>query len=156
MRARKSTGETAMASKELRTLLVVAAIIKKNGRYLLAQRKENCKSAPGKWEFPGGKVESGEDPKEALIREIKEELDITIGNLRIFDVTSSVNPPGSRYPHIIMISYLADWKSGKIRLLDCKDAKMVEPRKLDKFDLIEGDAEIVRNLKKNSRKKKSR
>jgi 8-oxo-dGTP diphosphatase len=132
------------------TLLVVAAIIKKNGRYLLAQRKKDCKSAPSKWEFPGGKVEFGEGPEDALIREIKEELGITISNLRVFTVTSSRN---SRNPHIIMISYLADWKSGKIRTLDCQDALMVKSDELDKFDLIEGDEEIVRRLRKKKRKK---
>ncbi len=132
-------------------LLVVAAIIKKDGKYLLAQRKDDCKSAPGKWEFPGGKVEFGEDPKDALKREIREELGIDIENLRVFDVTSSVNPK-SRYPHIVMISYLADWKSGEMKLLDCKDAKMVKLEQLDKFDLIQGDAELVLSLQKKFRK----
>ena len=135
----------------MNTLLVVAAIIKRNGKYILAQRKDDCKSAPGKWEFPGGKVEFGEDPMDALKREIKEELGISIENLRVFDVTSSFNP-NSRYPHIVMISYLADWKSGKIELLDCKDVKMVKLEELDNFDLIQGDAELVRVLQKKIRK----
>ena len=56
---------------------VVAAIIKKNNRYLIAQRNKN-KHLALKWEFPGGKVNSGETLKEALIREIKEELNIQI------------------------------------------------------------------------------
>ncbi len=132
-------------------LLVVAAIIKKDGKYLLAQRKDDCKSAPGKWEFPGGKVESGEDPKSALIREIKEELGISIGNLRVFDVISSVNP-NSRYPHIVIISYLANWLSGEIKLLDCKDARMVALEELQSYDLIQADAEIVSSLQKKIRK----
>jgi 8-oxo-dGTP diphosphatase len=135
------------------TLLVVAAIIKKNGKYLLAQRRADCKSAPNKWEFPGGKVEFSEHPEKALIREIREELGISIGNLRVFSVTSSTNPPGSRYRHIVMISYLADWKGGKMRLLDCQDARLVALRDLGKFDLIEGDSDIVRLLQ--SRKRKS-
>ena len=56
---------------------VVAAIIKKNNRYLIVQRNKN-KHLGLKWEFPGGKVKSNESFKEALIREIREELNITI------------------------------------------------------------------------------
>jgi 8-oxo-dGTP diphosphatase len=129
-------------------LLVVAAIIKKDGKYLIAQRKDDSESAPGKWEFPGGKVESGEDPKDALIREIKEELGISIGNLRIFEATSSVNSPGSRHPHIIIISYLADWVGGEIKLLECKDARMVAQEELGSYDLIEADGEIALLIRK--------
>ncbi|EAX47152.1 NUDIX hydrolase [Thermosinus carboxydivorans Nor1] len=56
---------------------VTAAIIINDGKVLIAQRAENQKLA-GKWEFPGGKIESGETPEECLIREINEELGINI------------------------------------------------------------------------------
>jgi len=60
----------------LNTILVVAAaLIDKDGRVLLAQRPPN-KSMAGLWEFPGGKVEDGENPEDALIRELNEELGI--------------------------------------------------------------------------------
>jgi 8-oxo-dGTP diphosphatase len=60
----------------LNTILVVAAaLIDKDGRMLLAQRPPN-KSMAGLWEFPGGKVEDGENPEDALIRELNEELGI--------------------------------------------------------------------------------
>ena len=56
-------------------LVVAAALIDKDGRVLLAQRPPN-KSMVGLWEFPGGKVEDGENPEDALIRELNEELGI--------------------------------------------------------------------------------
>ena len=56
-------------------LVVAAALIDKDGRVLLAQRPPN-KSMAGLWEFPGGKVEDGENPEDALIRELNEELGI--------------------------------------------------------------------------------
>ncbi|GAB6157839.1 hypothetical protein JCM39194_10390 [Desulfotomaculum varum] len=56
---------------------VTAAIIINDGKVLIAKRAENQKLA-GKWEFPGGKIESGETPEECLIREINEELGINI------------------------------------------------------------------------------
>jgi len=58
-------------------LRVVAAVFERNGKYL-ACRRAPSKSAAGKWEFPGGKIEPGEDPRIALKREIKEELGLEI------------------------------------------------------------------------------
>jgi 8-oxo-dGTP diphosphatase len=130
------------------TLLVVAAILRKDRKYLIAQRKDDCKSAPGKWEFPGGKVESGEHPESALKREIMEELGMEIRGLRLFSVTSTSHGPGARYPHIVMISYLAEPVGEKFSLLDCKDAKWVLPGELADYPLIEGDEEIAEMLRK--------
>lgn len=63
---------------------VVAAIFVRDGRVLAARRAKH-KAAAGFWEFPGGKVESGEDAREALIREIREELGVTIEVGRLVD-----------------------------------------------------------------------
>jgi 8-oxo-dGTP diphosphatase len=70
----------------MKTVVVAAAVIVEGGRVLLTQRKAGTHLA-GAWEFPGGKVESGEDPREALRRELREEigLDATVGE--IVDVT---------------------------------------------------------------------
>ncbi len=58
-------------------LVVVAAVIERDG-WILACRRRPEKTAGGRWEFPGGKVEAGEDPEEALVREIEEELGVGI------------------------------------------------------------------------------
>lgn len=63
---------------------VVAGFLKKDGKILVGQRPEN-NSLPGQWEFPGGKIEPGETPEQALVRELQEELGITadVGDLKL-------------------------------------------------------------------------
>jgi 8-oxo-dGTP diphosphatase len=69
----------------MRTVIVAAGILLENGRVLLSQRKAGAHLA-GMWEFPGGKVEPGEDPKSALQRELSEELGIDVDIGDILDV----------------------------------------------------------------------
>ncbi len=63
---------------------VVAGFLKKDGKILVGQRPEN-NSLPGQWEFPGGKIEQGETPEQALVRELQEELgiDVEVGDLKL-------------------------------------------------------------------------
>ncbi|WP_394822303.1 (deoxy)nucleoside triphosphate pyrophosphohydrolase [Pendulispora albinea] len=70
----------------MNTVIVAAAILIEDGRVLLTQRKAGGHLA-GAWEFPGGKVELGEDPKEALARELHEEVGIFVRVGEIVDVT---------------------------------------------------------------------
>jgi 8-oxo-dGTP diphosphatase len=77
---------TRRASRMKRTTLVSAAVILENGRVLLTQRKAGAHLA-GKWEFPGGKVLPGEDPRAALRRELVEELGIDAVVGEILEVT---------------------------------------------------------------------
>jgi 8-oxo-dGTP diphosphatase len=70
----------------VRTVTVVAAVILEGGRVLLTQRKSGS-HLEGRWEFPGGKVEAGEDPRDALARELREELGIEARVGEILDVT---------------------------------------------------------------------
>lgn len=70
-------------------LHVVAAIIVADSK-VLACRRASHKAAAGQWEFPGGKVDAGEDAHEALVREIKEELDLDCETLRTFDISDTV------------------------------------------------------------------
>ena len=70
----------------MKTVVVAAAVLLEEGRVLLTQRKAGTHLA-GAWEFPGGKVESGEDPREALRRELREEIGIEASVGEIVDVT---------------------------------------------------------------------
>lgn len=64
--------------KGIEPLLVVAGLVEKNGKYLIAKRKNGNELVVGKWEFPGGKVKEGEEEMDAIEREIKEEFDLNI------------------------------------------------------------------------------
>lgn len=70
----------------MRTVIVAAGVVIENGKVLLSRRKTDAHLA-GMWEFPGGKVEPGEDPRDALVRELDEELGIATIAGEILDVT---------------------------------------------------------------------
>jgi 8-oxo-dGTP diphosphatase len=89
-------------AESARTILVVAAVIIENGRVLVTQRPAGSHLA-GRWEFPGGKVESLEDPRDALVRELREEIGIEVQAGEIFEVTFH------RYAHksVLLLFYFA-------------------------------------------------
>ena len=70
----------------MKTVIVAAGVLIEKGRVLLTQRKAGA-HLEGMWEFPGGKVESGEDPRDALVRELREELGIEVAVGEAVDVT---------------------------------------------------------------------
>lgn len=74
------------STSDVRTVIVAAAVIIEDGRVLLSRRKSGTHLA-GMWEFPGGKVDQGEDPRAALVRELAEELGIEATATEIVDVT---------------------------------------------------------------------
>ncbi|OOG76750.1 (deoxy)nucleoside triphosphate pyrophosphohydrolase [Algoriphagus sp. A40] len=120
---------------------VTCAIIFHQGKVLAAQRSL-AMDLPGKWEFPGGKVEVGEDPKACLIREIKEELAVEI---EIFD---SLTPSEFAYPSktIRLIPFAAIWKSGEIRLLEHEQVIWLDKKDLLSVDWAAADLPIVHEL----------
>ena len=117
---------------------VVAAIIKKNDRFLIVQR--NRKKHLGlKWEFPGGKVMEGETFKEALLREIKEELNIII----ILQDKIAEEKYKDEKIDLVLHYYLCNEKSGTIKLNEHEDLAWVEKKDFDKYDFAEGDRNIL-------------
>ena len=99
----------------LPTVLVVAvALIDADGRVLIAQRPEG-KQLAGLWEFPGGKVDPGERPEAALIRELKEELDIDVNEVCLAPFVFASHAYDSF--HLLMPLYLCRRWSGVVRNL---------------------------------------
>ena len=117
---------------------VVAAIIKKNNRYLIVQRNKN-KHLGLKWEFPGGKVKSNESFKEALIREIKEELNITIS---VQDKIAQETYKDHKID-IHLFYFLCTQLSYTIELREHEKIAWVEKKDFGKYDFAEGDGNIL-------------
>ncbi|UTW52980.1 (deoxy)nucleoside triphosphate pyrophosphohydrolase [bacterium SCSIO 12827] len=131
---RKSQGD-------VRTVIVVAAVLVDiDGRVLVAQRPEG-KAMAGLWEFPGGKLEVGELPETALVRELKEELGI--------DLTESCLAPltfaSHLYEdfHLLMPVYVARQWKGEPRGLDGQALKWVQPVKLRDLAMPPADEPLV-------------
>jgi len=125
----------------LPTVLVVAvALIDVDGRVLIAKRPEG-KQLAGLWEFPGGKVEPGERPEAALIRELREELGI--------EVTESCLAPfvfaSHAYPdfHLLMPLYLCRRWSGVVVAHEHSALAWVKPAKLADYQMPPADAPLV-------------
>lgn len=131
----------------MKQFLVVAAITEHNGKYLIAQRLPNCKNAPLKWEFPGGKIEFGEDPRDALKREIKEELDIKIKVGEIFETTSHILKKQNEDIHIVLLFYKCALVSGTPKKQQVNDYAWVKKEDLNNFQFInESDLKVIELL----------
>ena len=121
---------------------VVAAIIKKDDLYLIAQRLKG--DFAGLWEFPGGKLEEGESPEEALIREIHEELNSQI------EIISFVNEASYDYDFgtVVMKTFHAKLVSGNLDLLEHQDSAWLEPSRLKTLNWAPVDRPAVELLSK--------
>lgn len=122
---------------------VVAAIITDNDKFLCTQRnKSKYEYISYKYEFPGGKVESEETLENAIIREIKEELDIEI------KVRSKYLTVRHEYPDFIVImhSFLCEMLSKKIILKEHIDSKWLSNTELSSLDWAEADLPIIKKL----------
>lgn len=122
-------------------LLVVGGLIYRGEELLIAQRPAG-KHSELKWEFPGGKVEEDEDPRDCLKREVKEELDIEVNVERIADVVFH------RYPDraVLLLFYVCGYVSGEPRAVDCADFAWVNRSQLLQYDFIAADADLIQQL----------
>jgi len=117
---------------------VVAAIIKKDNLYLVTQRNRN-KHMGLKWEFPGGKVEANETLKEALTREIFEELNIDI---IVYEKLAEESYKDSEI-NIVLHYFLCSIKDGVIKLNEHEAMEWIDKTDFDKYDFVEGDGNIT-------------
>ena len=126
----------------MKTVKVVAAIISKNGKIFATQRGYG--DFKDGWEFPGGKVEQGESPEQAIIREIKEELGAAI------KVTGFLTTVEHDYPtfHLSMDCFWAELKEGSsVELLEHEAAKWLSLNSLDEVDWLPADIKVVEAIK---------
>lgn len=125
---------------------VVAAVIRDNeGKILIAQRNLK-KSQGGLWEFPGGKIEPNETKEEAIIREIKEEIDMDI------KVENYIDQKIFNYPDkdINLIAIECKKIKGGIKLIEHEDIKWVDKIDLKNFNFASADEFIINAILKNN------
>jgi len=122
---------------------VVAGILERNGKILACQRRED-QSHPGKWEFPGGKVEAGETAEEALRRELEEELQI---RARIGEKIAAYEHAYPGKEAISLVFFRVEEFDGQMDVSQFQADNWVEPAKIGDLDFLEGDVEILRVLR---------
>ncbi len=124
-------------------LRVVCALIKDNDeRILLAQRGSSIEHA-GKWEFPGGKIKSGEDEKQAIQREIREELGAEVQPQKVLDAVVWQYPD----KEICLIPIICDLKRVKFNLSEHQQIAFFDMKELEGLDILEADIIVINQLK---------
>ena len=129
----------------MRTIEVVAAVIQRDNRIFATQRGYG--EWKDWWEFPGGKIEDGETPQEALQREIKEELD---SEIEVGELIASVEYDYPKF-HLTMHCFLCQVKTGRLTLLEHEAAKWLRLDELNTVKWLPADEEVVDAIKERNR-----
>lgn len=122
-------------------LTVTAALIRKEGKLLVARRRPGISHA-GRWEFPGGKPEKGETPEEAIVREIEEEMGIMTSVDAYFGESIAHNGNTD----IRLLVFELTWETGELVPVDHDRVDWVRPEVLLDYDLLEPDIPIARRF----------
>ena len=127
----------------MKTIRVVAAVIRNEDKIFATARGYG--EFKGGWEFPGGKIDAGETPEEALRREIKEELDTEIAVDKLFTTIDYDYPTF----HITMHCYLCTIENGSLTLLEHEAAKWLSLEQLDSVTWLPADLLVIAELQKS-------
>lgn len=125
----------------MKTIRVVAAIIMHEGKVFATQRGYG--EFKDGWEFPGGKIEDGETPQDALIREIKEELDTEVEVGELLDTVEYDYPKF----HLSMDCFICEIKSGDLTLKEHEAAKWLTKETLDSVEWLPADQGLVEKIR---------
>lgn len=127
----------------MKTIKVVAAVIKDANRIFATARGYG--DYKGWWEFPGGKVEQGETPQQALVREIKEELDTEISVGELIDTVEYDYPAF----HLSMDCFWAEVVAGSLQLIEAAEAKWLTKETLDSVKWLPADITLIEKIKQS-------
>jgi len=122
--------------------LVVAGLIIGDDRKILITQRRADQALPLQWEFPGGKVEPGEAPALALVRELDEEIGVTVDVGRIWDVLFHAYPAFD----LVMLVYICRIVAGTPRTVEVADLRWVEAWNLPEWDILPADRPLVDRL----------
>ena len=140
-KAREENDEGNVEKESLKVVRVVAVVIRREDRIFATAKGYG--EFKGQWEFPGGKIETGESPKQALAREIREELDVEI---QVGDLIETIEYD---YPtfHLSMDCFWAEIISGEIVLKEAEKAKWLTKETIDSVNWLPADITLVNKLK---------
>ncbi len=124
-------------------LVAAVALVDADGRVLIAKRPEG-KAMAGMWEFPGGKVETGERPELALIRELKEELGIDVTEACLAPLTFASH--AYEKFHLLMPLYVCRRWKGMVSALEGQELKWVKPNRLREHPMPPADLPLIPHL----------
>ena len=125
------------------TLVVAVVLVDADGRVLIAKRPEG-KQLAGMWEFPGGKLEAGERPEVALIRELKEELGINVEQSCLAPLTFASH--GYDAFHLLMPLYVCRRWKGVPTALEGQELKWVHPKDMRNYPMPPADLPLIPHL----------
>ena len=138
---KKSMIDREMERQRMKTIRVVAAIIIEKEKIFATQRGYG--EFKDGWEFPGGKIELGETPEAAIVREIKEELDTEIEVVKLLDTVEYDYPQF----HLSMDCFICKIKSGDLVLKEHEAAKWLTKENLDSVDWLPADLSLVEKIR---------
>jgi 8-oxo-dGTP diphosphatase len=133
--------------EQLRQILVTAGFMEEKGKFLMAKRLPHGPEG-SKWEFPGGKIEPGEDPRCCLQRELLEELGVEVKVGAVLDVISTAD----ELRHLIIIYFDCRIIKGSLKAIECQDFKWLTPSEVPSLDRPESDQKFWDNWQKKIRK----
>jgi 8-oxo-dGTP diphosphatase len=132
-----------MAASRALVLVAACALVDSDGRVLISRRPAT-KDMAGLWEFPGGKVHAGERPEAALIRELKEELDIDVTEACLAPLTFASH--GYETFDLLMPLYVCRRWQGTPRAMEGQDLKWATPQKLRDLPMPAADVPLIPHL----------
>lgn len=138
---KKSMIDRETERQRMKTIRVVAAIIIEKGKVFATQRGYG--EFKDGWEFPGGKIELGEIPEAAIVREIKEELDTEIEVVKLLDTVEYDYPQF----HLSMDCFICKIKSGDLVLKEHEAAKWLTKENLDSVDWLPADLSLIEKIR---------
>jgi 8-oxo-dGTP diphosphatase len=127
-------------------LFVVAAALTSQDGEILLQRRPEGRQMAGLWEFPGGKVDAGESPESALVRELYEELGVQVDPEKLIPFTFASEPLGDR--NLLLLLYLCHEWQGAPQPLDSPEIRWLKPSDMHALPMPPADQPLVTALEK--------